>query len=344
MKKVILSLMLVASVLTACKGEKKEKVEVKKELTMALQTLLDLKGEFVISHVTDFMVGKKSDSIKDYQHENMANFACGKEKDKLFWKSIYRLALLHGYITKNIEKYGLLSVNEKGLNYLKSPVSHQMAVDTEFEKIAEAEKDHSIIESIADPVLLAQLKGIRKNVAKKKGLPPYVIFSEPSLDDMATKYPVTIDELENINGVGKNKAAKFGSDFVNFIAQYVKDNEIEREEDVVVKTVADKSGKKISIILNLDKKLALEDIAKGNGLTYEELLEEMEHIVNSGTKINLKYFIDDMMDEDFQEEVYEYFMETMEDDLDAAVEEFEGEVTYEEFQILRLQFLSDKAN
>jgi ATP-dependent DNA helicase RecQ len=192
--------------------------------------------------------------------------------------------------------------------------------------------------------LLAQLKGIRKSVAKKKGLPPYVIFSEPSLDDMATKYPITISELETINGVGKNKAAKFGKDFIEFISKYVDENKIEREEDVVVKSVADKSGKKISIILNLDKKLPLEDIAKGNGMTYEELLQEMEHIVNSGTKLNLNYCIDDMMDKDFQEEVYEYFLETMEDDLDAAVEEFEGDVTYEEFQVLRLQFLSDKAN
>jgi ATP-dependent DNA helicase RecQ len=322
----------------------KEKSEVSMELKLGMETLISLKGEFALSHITNFMVGKKSDSIKDYSHDESPSFGVGKEKDKVFWKSIFRLGLLHGYIFKNIEKYGLLSVTDKGKDYLKSPIPHMMAVDVEFEKVSEEDYESVKVESIADEELLLHLKDIRKKVAIKLELPPYVIFQEPSLEDMATKYPVTIDELANINGVGKNKAAKFGKEFVAFISKFVEENDIQREQDIVVKSVADKSGKKIAIIVNIDKKVPLEDIAKGQGMSYEELLDELELIVGSGTKLDLTHSIDEMVDQDYQDEIYDYFKETEEDDIDAAVEEFEGEFAVEELQLMRLQFLSDNAN
>ncbi|MBL7811087.1 MAG: DNA helicase RecQ [Bacteroidetes bacterium] len=322
----------------------KPKQDVTNEIILALESLQSLKGEFGMTHIVNFVVGKKIDSIKDYQHDKLPKFACGKDRDKVFWKSVYRLALISGYLNKNIEKYGLLSLSEAGEAYLKNPVKHEMAVDVEFENVSEDDFESFRMESICDEELFAHLKDLRKKVAKEKALPPYVIFQDPSLEDMATKYPVTLDELANINGVGRNKATKFGQAFIDYIAKFVKDNQIERPQDIVLKGNAEKSAKKVNIILNIDKKVDLMEIAKQLGIEFNALVEELEQIINTGTKLNLRYFLNQFLDEELQEEVKDYFRNTEEDDLDAAMKHFGGEYTLEELQLLRIQFLSDMGN
>jgi ATP-dependent DNA helicase RecQ len=219
-----------------------------------------------------------------------------------------------------------------------------MAVDTEFESVSEDDFENFKMESVCDEELFGHLKDLRKKVAKEKGLPPYVIFQDPSLEDMATKYPITLEELSNINGVGKNKAIKFGEPFINYIAGFVKENNIERPQDIVLKGNAEKSAKKVSIILNIDKKVDLMEMAKQLGIEFGELVEELEQIVNTGTKLNLKYFLNQFLDEDLQEEIFDYFRGAQEDDLELAFNHFDGEFTHEELQLMRIQFLSDMGN
>ena len=204
--------------------------------------------------------------------------------------------------------------------------------------------ENAVMDSIADVVLMRELKDLRKKVSKQVGLPPYVIFGDPSLDDMATRYPITMDELEKIHGVGKNKAQKYGQAFIEYIDDYVKKNNIDRPLDVVVKTSGEKSKKKIAIILNIDKKMALEDIARSNGMSYEELMEELEQMVTNGTSLDLSYCIDEIIEEEYQEEIFSFFKSQEEDDLDQAVNAFDNDFSYEELQLMRLQFISDMAN
>ncbi len=322
----------------------KPKQDVTNEMVTALEGLKSMKGEFSMTHIVNFVVGKKIDSIKDYNHDKLPLFAAGKDKDKVFWKSIYRLALISGYLNKNIEKYGLLSLSEAGEDYLKKPVKHEMAVDVEFENVSEDDFDSFRLESVCDEELFAYLKDLRKKVAKEKGLPPYVIFQDPSLEDMATKYPITLEELANINGVGKNKAQKFGEPFVAYIENYVKENEIERPQDIVLKGNAEKSVKKKNIILNIDKKVDLMEVAKQLGIEFEALVDELEQVVNSGTKLNIRYFLNQFLEEELQTEIFDYFKKTEEDDLESTFQYFEGEFTHEELQLMRIQFLSDLGN
>lgn len=324
----------------------KPQYEVTSEVKLALEALSSLKGEFHMSHIVNFIVGnKKWDSIKDYAHEKLPLFGAGKEKDKVFWKSIMRLCLVNNYLSKNIEKYGLLSVSDQGLDYINKPVAHHMAVDVEYESVSEDDFESFKMENIFDEELFVHLKDLRKRVAKEKGLPPYVIFQDPSLEDMAAKYPITLEELSNINGVGKNKATKFGQPFIDYIDRFVKENGIERPQDVILKGNSEKSGKKVTnIILNIDKKVDLTDIAKQLGIEFDELISEIENIVNSGTKINLKYFVNQFLDKELQDEIFDYFKTTDEDDIDAAVKYFGGEYTHEELKLMRIQFLSDMGN
>jgi ATP-dependent DNA helicase RecQ len=219
-----------------------------------------------------------------------------------------------------------------------------MAVDTEFENVSEDDFESFRMESICDEELFAHLKDLRRKVAKEKQLPPYVIFQDPSLEDMATKYPITLDELSNINGVGRNKAIKFGQPFVDYIAKFVTDNNIERPLDIVLKGNAEKSARKVGIILNIDKRVDLTDIAKQLGVGFEELVDELEQIVNTGTKLNLRYFLDQFLEEDLQQEVFDFFRKSEEDNLESAFNHFDGEYTPEELQLLRIQFLSDMGN
>lgn len=322
----------------------KPKVEVTQELVAMLTAIESLKSELGMSHVVNFCAGKRSDSVRDYGHDLLSTFGFGKEKVSLFWKSLMRLALVQGYLNKNIEKYGLMSISEQGEAYIKSPVFHEMAVDAEFDSVKDEDYDNFKAESACDEELFDHLKDLRRKVAKEKGLPPYVIFQDPSLEDMATKYPMTIDELVNINGVGKNKAQKFGEPFVAYITEFVKANDIERTQDIVLKGNSDKSAKRVNIILNIDKKVDLPDIAKQLGISFEELIHELDQIVNSGTKLNLRYFLNQFIEEELQVEVMSYFKTVDVADMEGASGYFDGDFSMEELELMHIQFLSDVGN
>ena len=320
----------------------KPKQDVKEDLTKFLKMMLTtLKGEMNVHHLVNFAVGKKSDTIKDYGHDKDVDFGYGKEKDTLYWKSVARLAHLHDYLNKNIEKYGLYSLTEKGKEYIKNPVSHMMAIDVEFDNVDEVDFETAKVEDPSDKVLFAMLKDLRKQVAKKNSLPPYVIFQDPSLDDMATKYPISIEDMEKVHGVGKNKAQKYGQEFVELIAAYVEENDIERPDDFVVKTSGEKSRKKIAIIQNIDKKVDIEVIAKNLGVEINEFIEELEHMVSSGTKLDIMYYLTELMDEEYLDEIFAFFKKQEEDDLAEAVRAFDGDFSEEELKLCRLQFISD---
>lgn len=322
----------------------KPKSDVSAEVVTALKALDSLKAEMDINHLVNFIIGKRSDSIKDHDHDKLPMFGIGKEKEKVFWKGVLRICLLNAYVYKNIEKYGLLSITQAGLQAIENPKKFEMALDTEYEFVSDEDFENTVLESIADEVLMRELKDLRKKISKQVGLPPYVIFQDPSLDDMATRYPISFDELEKIHGVGKNKAQKYGQAFIDLIKNYVETNNIERPMDVVVKTSGEKSKKKIAIILNIDKKMSLEDIARSQGMSYPELMEELEQMVTMGTSLDLHYCIDEIIEEEYQEEIFEYFKSQEEDDLNQAVLDFDNDFTYEELQLMRLQFISDMAN
>lgn len=322
----------------------KEKFDVSPEMELALRAIESLGPRFNIKHVVDVLKGTKSNEVGDHGNDQSEWFGRGRDKDAIFWKGVMRLGLLHGLVFKSIENYGLLNVTDKGREYIGRPWKLEMSIDSTFEKVNEEDFDTAQMENIFDEELFALLKEVCKKVAKQKNLPPYVIFQEPSLEDMATKYPISMEELENIVGVGKNKALKFGKAFLEVIAKYVEEHDIERPSDIVVRTVANKSGKKIAIIQNIDKKIGLDVIGRSNGMSTAELMKEIENIVYSGTKLNLKYYINDMLDEDRQEEIFDYFKSTDLDSLDKAHDEFDGEYSMEELQLMRIQFISDVAN
>ena len=323
----------------------KPKVDVQNELKQALECIREMIGEFGMTQIVNVIVGNKKDSnVKAYKHDELKNFGFGQDKDKIFWKSIVRLALVNGLLKKNIEKYGLLSLTQKGLEYIDQCFEIHMAVDVEFENISEEDFENAKLESVCDQVLFLALKDLRKKVAHEKSLPPYVIFQDPSLEDMAIKYPSDIQELSNINGVGKNKATKFGQPFVDFINKYVEENDIERPTDVILKGNAERSAKRVNIILNIDKKVDLPEIAAQLKIPFDDLLLEISQIVNTGTKINIRYFLDQFLDDDLQEEIIDYFKTQESENIDAAVNYFDNEFSFEELKLMHLQFVSDVAN
>ena len=322
----------------------KDTIEVTKEMVMALRTIEHTAGKVAIKHVIEILIGKSSQEVKAYKHDKFEFFGKGKEKGANFWKTIIRYAQINNYIVKNIELYGLLSISEEGLAYIQNPTRIDLAQDREFEAISDSDFDNIQLEAVFDQRLYAQLKELQKEVAKEMGLPPYVIFQQTSLEDMAFKYPITMDEMENITGVGKNKARKFGTKFIELIAQYVETYEIERPDDLVLKSVVNKSARKIHIIQNIDKKVPLEDIAKGQGLDYEELLEELEAIVYSGTQVDLMYYIDELIDDEGREDIYDYLKSDDTGSIDAAVNAYDGEFSHEEMKVFQIQFMSDVAN
>ena len=326
----------------------KPQVEGKEDIQLVLRCILELKEQFKAKYLIDVLQGKSTQEIKAFRHNELESFGKGKERDRNYWMSIIRQTTVAKLIQKEIETYGLLKVTPKGHSFLEKPFSFMIFLDRDYEKI----KDDSIItkgsssgEGVADEELFKMLKSLRKDVAKRNNVPPFAIFQDPSLQEMASRYPITRDELQNIVGVGAGKAAKYGGPFIELISKYVADNEIDRPQDFVVKSVANKSGKKIYIIQSIDRKIPLNDLAGNKGMEMDELIDKMEEIVYSGTKLDIRYYIDDEIDEDKQEEVYDYFMEAESDSIEEALEEL-GEDDYdeEELRLMRIKFLSEVAN
>ena len=324
----------------------KERFEGKEDVAKLLNAMQELKEIYKSKFISNFMAGKEIAEIKSFNSQNHPLFGCGKEHDEKYWDSVIRQCIIQGLIVKEIENYGVLKLSDKGRAFIKNPFSIELVQAHNYDV---AENDDDIVQphkssGATDEVLYGILKDLRKKIAKQKGLPPYVIFQDPSLEDMCTRYPITLEEMTNIVGVGQGKAEKFAQPFIEVIKKYVEENNIERPDDLVVKSVANKSALKVFIIQSIDRKMQLEDIADAKGISVDEVLDEIENIVNSGTKVNLDYIIDELLDEEYQEELYDYFMEAESDDLDDALEEFEDAYSEEEIRLMRIKFLSEVAN
>ena len=322
----------------------KKQVEAQDMLCAVLDTVIALKERFKADHVIDVLMGKETSEILSYNQDELEVFGCGQGEDEKKWATVIRQALIAGYLDKDIENYGLLKITKAGHEFLKHPVSFKIVQDNDFDEIEEEAPMKGGGVCAVDPVLYAILKDLRKKIAKKLELPPYVIFQDPSLEAMATTYPVTLDELQNIPGVGAGKAKRYGEEFVKVIKKHCDENEIERPEDLRVRTVANKSKLKVSIIQGIDRKIALDELAESKGLEFSDLLDEVEAIVYSGTKIHIDYFLDEVMDEDHVEDIFDYFKEAESDDLEAAIEELGREYTEEEIRLVRIKFLSEMGN
>ena len=322
----------------------REALDATEELVIALETIKHTVGKVDLQHIVNILIGKLSPEVKAYKHNIFQHFGVGKEQGVNFWKTLLRYGQINNLIIKNIELYGLLSISEQGLAYLENPTKVAIALDKEFEGVSDSDFDKIQLEAVFDKNLYTRLKELQKEVAKEMGLPPYVIFQQTSLEDMAFKYPMNMEEMENISGVGKNKAKKFGKPFIALISEYVEENNIERPDDLVLKSVVNKSAKKIHIIQNIDKKVPLEDIAKGQGMDYQELLDELEAIVCSGTQVDLMYYIDELIDEEGREDIYDFLKSEDTGNIDKAVDEYDGEFSHEEMKVFQIQFMSDVAN
>jgi ATP-dependent DNA helicase RecQ len=315
-------------------------------LCMVLEAIVLLKEKFKADHVVDVLIGKETTEVKSYEHEDLEIFGTATKEDEKLLHSVIRQGMIAGYIDKDIENYGLLKITKAGLAYLDNPTPFPITKDNEFE---EEEEDAPAVRSGAscavDPALFSMLKDLRKKMSKKLELPPFVIFQDPSLEAMATTYPITIEELQNIPGVGAGKAKRYGEEFVALIKRHVQENEIERPEDLRIRTVANKSKLKVFIIQAIDRKIALDDIAESKGLDFSTLLDEVEAIVYSGTKINIDYFLHQIMDEEHIEEIFEYFRESETDKIEDALKELgEDEFSEEEVRLVRIKFLSEMGN
>ena len=314
------------------------------ELVQALKVIDYADGKVAIKHIVNILTGTASPEVKAYKHNTHELFGIGKEKGPNYWKTLIRFGQINNLIIKNIERYGLLSISDEGRAFVSKPSKVELAQDREFDPVSDADFDKIQLEAVFDKELYTKLKELQKEVAKDMGLPPYVIFQQTALEDMAFKYPITMDEMENIQGVGKNKAKKFGGPFIELISQYVEENNIERPDDLVLKSVVNKSARKIHIIQNIDKKVPLEDIAKGQSMDFEELLDELEDIVFSGTQVDLHYYIEEIIDEEGMEDIFDYYKSDDTGSIDSAVNEYDGEFTHEEMKIFQIQFMSDVAN
>ena len=320
----------------------KEKKEAKDDVVKLLNVIIATKQKFKAKEIVNTLIGKVSALIKAHRIDEQDFFGIGKDKEDAYWMALLRQVMVNGLIRKDIETYGVMFITEKGKEYLKNVTSFMMTEDHTFEE--EPEDPNNGNTSVADPVLLEMLKDLRKKVAKQKGVPPFVVFQDPSLEDMALKYPITIQELTNVHGIGEGKAKKFGAEFVKLIERYVEENNIVRAEDLIVKTTGSNSSLKLFIIQNIDRKLPLPDIAKAKGLEMDEFLKEMEQIVYSGTKLNIDYWVNEIFDEEQQEELHEYFMEADSDKISIASKEFGGDYEDDELRIYRLKFISEVAN
>jgi ATP-dependent DNA helicase RecQ len=310
-----------------------------------LETVLAVKEKFKADHVSHILSGKVTAAIKSYRHHKLEYFGIGEDKDEKFWNMVIRQALIAKFLTKDIENYGLLKVTQRGLEFLEKPTSFMLAEDHDYADTSEEENAFGARTAAVDEELFSILKDLRKKLSKQKDVPPFVIFQDPSLEDMAIQYPITIDELQNISGVGAGKAQRYGSEFISIIKKYVEEKEIIRPLDMVVKSVVNKSGMKVYIIQSIDMKRSLEDIAEAKGLEMPELLSEIEAIVNSGTKINIDYYINTVIDDERQHDIYSYFREEAESDsLELAFKELGNEFEEDEIRLVRIKFLSEMGN
>lgn len=323
----------------------KKQVEAQDLLLTAIEAVLALKEKFKTEYVINFLRGKETSEIETYGHQDLEAFGSGEDTDEDTWNAVIKQGLIAGYLDKDIENYGLLKITKKGKDFLKKPVSFKIAQEEDFDD----ESDDEVVikggggSSAVDPVLFSIMKDLRKKMSKKLNVPPYVIFQDPSLESMATIYPTSIDELQNIPGVGAGKAKRYGAEFVEIIKKHVEENEIERPEDLRVRTVANKSKLKVAIVQSIDRKVALDDLAESKGIEFPELLAELEAIVYSGTKINIDYFLNEVIDEDHMADIFDYFQEAESDDLEDAINEL-GMYTEEEIRLVRIKFISDMAN
>ena len=317
-----------------------------KELLVTALEAIDLRRErYKAEHIVDFLMGKETADIVSYQQNEMEQFGSGQEEDDKTWNAVLRQALIAGYLTKEIENYGTLRITPQGREFMEHPTSFRVVKDKEFEEDEGADMPmRGSGASAVDPALFSIMKDLRKKLSKQLDVPPFVIFQDPSLEAMATTYPVTLEELQNIPGVGSGKAKRYGTEFVALIKKYVEENEIERPEDMRVRTVANKSKLKVYIVQSIDRKVALDDIASSKGLEFSELLDEIESIVYSGTRINIDYFIFDAIDEDRVDDIYQYFKESTTDSLQEAIEELGSDYTEDEIRLVRIKFLSEMAN
>ncbi|MEZ4795971.1 MAG: DNA helicase RecQ [Flavobacteriaceae bacterium] len=323
----------------------KKRVEAQNQVKMLIDTVKEANERYKSKDLVRVMIGKENALINSHKTNEQPYFGIGSNFEDKYWMALIRQVLVAGLLRKDIETYGVLKVTKSGLNFIKQPQSFMMTEDHVFDEV-----DDDVVTaaksggSVVDEALMKMLKDLRKQNAKKLGVPPFVIFQDPSLEDMSLKYPITLDELSNVHGVGEGKAKKYGKDFVQLIAKYVEENEIERLDDFVVKSTGSNSSLKLYIIQNIDRKLPLDDIASAKGMNMQDFIKEMEAIVYSGTKLNIDYWIDEILDEDQQEEIHDYFMESDSDKIDTAIKEFDGDYDDEELRLYRIKFISEVAN
>jgi ATP-dependent DNA helicase RecQ len=324
----------------------KERREGQDYVTMLLKALVDLQETQKSKHYCAYLSGHVTADIKAYRHDTLPDFGCGNDKDEHFWNAVIRQVIVGGLIYKDIETYGTLKLTDEGKAFLENPRSFTLLKEHDF---SNTDDDDSILSAggkggVFDETLYDMLVDLRRSISKQKNIPPFVIFQEPSLKDMCFQYPITIDELTNIQGVGTGKAARYGLPFIEMIQHYVEENDIERPQDMVVKSLVNKSGLKVQLIQNIDRKLPLEDIGRAQGKSMSEVLEEIEAIVSSGTRVNINYYIDDIIDVEDQKEIYGYFIEAETDDLSDAYNEFDGDYSEEDLRLMRIKFMSEMAN
>ena len=324
----------------------KKKVEAQNNVKTLLEVVRDSNQKYKSKELVNALIGKVNALLKSHKTDEKPFFGIGKNDSDKYWTALIRQVLVAGFLKKDIEQYGVVKITDGGLDFIANPTSFMMSEDHEYSDTGETSLATNTKGGggVADEVLIKMLKDVQKSVAKKHGVPPYAVFQETSLEDMALKYPITIDELKNIYGVGEGKATKFGKPFVDVISQYVEDNDIMRPDDFIVKSTGENSGLKLYIIQNTDRKIPLEDIAKSKGLKFGELIEELQRIVYSGTKVNIDYCIDDLLDEEQQEEIFDYFMESTSDKIQDALDEFDGDYDEDELRLMRIKFLSKVAN
>ena len=323
----------------------KLKTEAQTNVVKLLKVVRDTKQLYKSKDVVFTLIGRVNAVIKAHRTDSQLFFGCGADVDERYWMALLRQVLVAGYLHKDIETYGIVKIAQKGLDFIENPHSFLMSEDHEYNEI----EDEAIVTAskgtaTADEALMKMLQDLRKKVSKKLGVPPFVVFQEPSLEDMSLKYPITFDELSNVHGVGEGKAKKYGNEFIELIKRYVIDNDIVRPDDLVVKSTGANSLNKLYIIQNIDRKLSLDDIASGKGMNIDALIKEMEQIVYSGTKLNIKYWIDELLDDDQQEEIHDYFMESDTDSIEKALKEFDGEYDLNELRFMRIKFISEVAN